>query len=210
MKKLISILIVALILVGCQKTVDNDEGELVIVNTDSSSYNYVKPFETTYNRFEHSSVYSGKDYMEIGSGLLEISKEHFSTSDYDVKEGAFLTDFKNDYQPLVRYRESTENPFGLNPTRDTVVQVNPNDSVKGPIFVSDIYEVNFVEKKNHEELGGISLALILNQTVRDEESGKNIIVDDKVLYDFATEIAGPKLESYLRKKPELSNVPIMI
>ncbi len=206
MKKLISVLVLAIILVGCGSKVQSDEGELVIVNTDSSSYDYVRPLETSYIRFEHN----GKDYMEIGQGLVDISKEYFSTSDYDLKEGAYLTDFANDYQPLIKYRESKDNPFGLNPVSDVSVRINATKDVKGPIFVNDIHEINFVRKKNHEELGGVSLALVLNQMIYDEETKQYYTADDDVLYDFATEIAAPKLESYLRKKPELSNVPIVI
>lgn len=208
LKKLISLLIVVLFLVGCQSNVEDEDKELVIVNSDSSSYNYVKPLETTYIRFEHSGK-SGKDYMEIGKGLTEISKEYFSPSDYDIKEGTILTDYKNDYQPLILLRESKDNPFGLNPMRDTKVAVNKNTEVTGPIFVSDIYEVNFVSKKDHSELAGAAFSLVLNKTVVGDD-GQQVVVDDDVLYNFATEIAGPKLESYLRKKPELSNVPILI
>lgn len=205
MKKITSLLIIALLLVACSKPIEEDEGELVIVNTDTSSYNYVKPLESSYIRFEHG----GTDYMEIGQGLVEISKEYFSTSDYDLKEGSVLSDYRNDYYPLVKEAEGKDNPFGLNPSSDASVQVNKSESVKGPVFVSDIHEVNFVSKKNHDELAGVALALVLNKTITGDD-GEEVIVADDVLYQFATEVAGPKLEAYLRKKPELSSVPILI
>lgn len=204
MKKIISLIVIALILVACGSSDEVDDNNIVIVNNDTSSYNFVKPIDSKYIRFEHSS----KDYIEIGEGLVEISKEFFSTSEYDLKEGTYLSDFKNDYQPLVKYRESTDNPYGLNPEGSTTVKVNKIDEVAGPIFVEDILELNFVSKKNHSELGGLSLALVLNGTIY--RDGVPISVDEDVLYDFATEIAGPKLESYLRKKAELANVPIVI
>lgn len=206
MKKIISILIALMFIVGCtNKTIEEDNGSVTIVNTDKSDYNYVAPFDATYSRFNHNV----KDYMEIGKGLVEISKEYFPTATYDLKEGVITSSYKNEFQPLIHLRESKDNPFGLNPEGTTVVKVNDQTEVTGPLLVSDLYEVNFVTKTNPEDIAGISLALVLNKSIRDD-NGNAVSVDDKVLYEFATEIAGPKLESYLRKKPELNNVPIVI
>ena len=202
MKKLISLLIISLLIVGCGQNNDEEES-VVLVEGEVGDYRYVIPFESNYVRFSHSGI----DYKEIGKGLVDLSKQHYDPSKYYLKEGSILKDYRADYQPLLN-RESGDNPYGLNPHSDTKVFVNSNNEVSGPIFVSDIYEINFVESKDPDTIAAVSIALVLNKTIND--NGRSIIVDDKVLYDFGTEIAGPKLESYLRKKPELVNTPIMI
>lgn len=204
MKKVISLLVLALLIVGCSSSEPIDE-DILVINTDSSSYDHVFPYEKSYNRFFHS----GKDYKQIGEGLVEISKSYFPTDEYNLKEGSVITDFDNDYHPLINTRESTENPYGLNPERNTSIKVNANSEVEGPFFVSGLYEINFVSKEENNELAGMSLALVLNKTILDNDS-KPVTVDDDVLYQFGTEVAGPKLESYLRKKSELANIPIVI
>lgn len=204
MKKIISLIIIALILVGCSQEEIVDEN-VVIINTDEGGYDYVYPIVSTYSRFFHT----GKDYKEIGKGLVDISKDTFETQKYDLKEGTILTDYANDFQPLVHLRESTDNPYGLNPQRDTQIQVNDVTMVTGPLLVNDIYEINFVDKENDDEIAGISVAIVLNKTINGD-NGLPVEVDDDILYNFGTEIAGPKLESYLRKKPALVNIPIVI
>lgn len=205
MKKIINLLIISLFIIGCVNNVDNDDETVVLVAGDTDDYDYVLPFDSNYVRFSHS----GKDFMEIGKGLVELSKAYYSPSKYYLKEGSVLSDYRNDYQPLVKLRESSDNPFGLNPHRDTKLKVNATTEVTGPILVSDIFEVNFMEAKNSDEIAGVSLALVLNKSIFDDK-GDLVSVDDNILYEFGTEIAGPKLESYLRKKPELNNTPIMI
>lgn len=204
MKKIISLIILAIFIVGCGNT-EVDDNDILVINTDSSSYDHVVPYENSYNRFFHSS----KDYKEIGQGLVEISKDYFPTDEYDLKEGIVIRNYNDDYHPLVKLRESTDNPYGLNPERSLKLKVNETTEVSGPFLVSDIYEIDFVAKEEKNELAGVSLALVLNKTIFDG-NGSPILVDDKVLYSFGTEVAGPKLESYLRKKPELANIPIVI
>ncbi len=204
MKKIISILIISLLIMACAKN-DVEDDPVVLVSGDSSDYKYVIPFDSNYVRFAHIA----SEYMEIGKGLVELSKEYYDTSKYYLKEGSVLGDYRNDYQPLVKLRESTDNPSGLNPHRDTKLKVNENSEVTGPLLVSDIFEIDFMSTKNTDEIAGVSLALVLNKSIYDD-NGNLVVVDDNILYEFGTEIAGPKLESYLRKKPELNNTPIMI
>ena len=206
MKKLISLLLISFMLVGCFNDVEEVEEEpVVVVKGEQGNYNYVLPFESNHLRFSHA----GTDYVEIGQGLVEASKESFPISSHSLKEGQILSDYSNDFQPLILLRESQDNPIGLNPNRDTKVKVNDKDEVTGPIFVSDLFEVNFVSTKNPKKLTGASYALVLNNTITGDDK-RPVLVDDDILYEFATKIAGPKLESYLRKKPELSGVPIVI
>lgn len=206
MKKIISLLIVSVMLVGCFSDNDIDEeNPVVVVKSEQGNYDYVLPFESNHLRFSHPGV----EYVEVGQGLIEASKEYFPIASNSLKEGDILSDYSNDYQPLVMLRESSDNPIGLNPNRDTKVKVNSESDVTGPIFVSDLFEVNFVSNKNTDKMTGASYALVLNKTIEDDD-GRVVSVDDKVLYEFATKIAGPKLESYLRKKPKLSGVPIVI
>ena len=206
MKKIIKVLILSLFLVGCfTNEKPSDDEPVVVVKSDQGNYNYVLPFESNYLRFEHQAI----DFIEIGQGLIEISKDYFSISSNSLKEGNILSSYREDYQPLIMLRESSENPVGLNPHRDTKVKVNANTEVTGPRFVTDLFEVDFVSSKNTSTLTGASFALVLNRTIMDDNN-RPAVVDDDILYEFATKIAGPKLESYLRKKPQLSGVPIVI
>ncbi|NLC55017.1 MAG: hypothetical protein GX769_03965 [Erysipelothrix sp.] len=206
MKKIISLLLISMVLVGCFSNNDDVvEEEVVVVKSDQGDYDYVLPFESNHLRFSRS----GTDYIPIGKGLVEASKEYFPVNAHSLKEGSIITDYRDDYRLLIDLRENSENPVGLNPFRETKVKVNPTTEVTGPIFISDLFEVNFVAKKNNKKLTGASFALVLNKTILDENNNR-VTVDDDVLYDFGTKIAGPKLESYLRKKPELSGVPIMV
>lgn len=206
MKKIISLVLISFILVGCFSNDEPVEEEpVVVVKGEQGNYNYVLPFESNYLRFQRASI----DYIQIGQGLIEISKDYFPISSNSLKEGNILGDYREDYQPLVMLRESSENPVGLNPHRDTKVKVNANAEVTGPIFVADLFEVDFMSSKNTSKLTGASFALVLNKTIMDDNN-RPVIVDPDILYEFATKIAGPKLESYLRKKPQLSGVPIVI
>ena len=206
MKKIISLLLISFILVGCFSNNEPDEDEpIIVVKGEQGNYNYVLPFESNYLRFEHNAT----DHNEIGQGLVELSKGYFPVTSNSLKEGNILGDYRGDYQPLIMLRESSENPVGLNPHRDTKVKVNANTEVTGPIFVTDLFEVDFVSSKNTSKLTGASFALVLNKTITDDD-GRPVTVDQDILYEFATKIAGPKLESYLRKKPQLSGVPIVV
>lgn len=207
MKKIISLVLVAVMLVGCffdSKPVE-EKDPIVVVKSEEGNYDYVLPFESNYIRFSHPAT----DYMEIGQGLIEISKDYFSISENSLKEGNVISDFHKEFRPLVLLREGTDNPVGLNPQADIKVKVNSATEVSGPFFISDLFEVDFVSRKDNNKLTGAAFALVLNKTITDDNK-RLVTVDDDVLYEFATNIAGPKLESYLRKKPELINLPIVI
>lgn len=206
MKKIISLLILSLILVGCFNNNDEpDEEPIVVVKGEQGNYNHVLPFESNHLRFSRPGV----DYIEIGKGLIHLSKDYFSISNHSIKEGEILSDYSKEYRPLIQVKESQDNPVGLNPSADTKVKVNEQDEVTSPSLISDLFEINFVSSKNTQKLTGASFAIVLNKTIRNDDD-KLVVVDDKVLYEFATKTAGPKLESYLRKKTELSGVPIVI
>lgn len=206
MKKTIILLLLALVLTGCiNESPEITEEPTVVIKGEQGNYNHVVPFDSNKLRFHRP----GANYKEIGQGLIHLSKEYFPISSNDLKEGDIVADYNQEFRPLIFLRESQENPVGLNPSRETKVKVNDKTEVTGPRFISDLFEINFVSSKNADKMTGAAFALVLNKTINGDDA-RQVVVDDKVLYEFATKIAGPKLESYLRKKPELSGVPIMI
>lgn len=206
MKKILGLLLLSLMLTGClNQSPEITEEPTVVIKGEQGNYNHVVPFDSNSLRFHRP----GSNYKEIGQGLIYLSKEYFPVSTNDLKEGNIVADYNKEFRPLIFLRESQNNPVGLNPSKETKVKVNDKTEVTGPLLISDLFEINFVSNKNADKMTGAAFALVLNKTISGDDS-RQVTVDDKVLYEFATKIAGPKLESYLRKKPELSGVPIVI
>lgn len=173
---------------------------------ESGDYGAVLPFTSSDSRQKHTLTSRNlSDTLNIGTGLLDYSKQHFSSSDYLMQEGQFLSyDIldASDYTTGLLGTERDENPDGLNPNSDTEFDTG-NGSVKGAILVRDIYETNFVKNK---EIKGLGLVIVMNSQVGD----KSLAVTDEKLVNYGEE-AGRKLVSYMRKMPEIGDdMPIYI
>lgn len=202
MNKWLSLLLVFGLLVGCSAQEEDDSN--VVIESHTGSYAYKAPYESNHIRFHHAS----KDSMEIGEGLFELSKEYFSVNDYLLSEGQVIDEYEAEFLPLIHRRESKENPIGLNPSRDTELDLGKGQKVKGPFIIHDLYEINFMNKGNSEELAGIAMALVVHDTVEDDK-GRKIKIDDDILYEISIN-AGRKLESYLRKSTEVADIPMLL
>lgn len=204
MKKLIIILSL-LFLFACQSESAGPSVQ-VIERIDKDDYMMLLPFSASPIRNYHGTYLGRTDFMEIGSRLEAKSKEHFSPDTYYLAEGQVLTNAL--LSQLVR-RESTTNPYGLNPPAESDFLVGTsNISVKNAVVVADVMEIDFHIRENQDyPLAGISMAIVLNQRLRTEEG--SVTITDEVLYDYGTNM-GRKLDRFVRSLTDLENIPLFI
>ncbi len=200
-KWLLPLLCIGILLTACsQKEDENVENMIETKALESGEYGATLPFLSSSSRQQHQlrSV-SLIDNLYIGTGLLNYAKAHFSVNNYTMQEGQFLV-----YDELSNLlgRESSSNSDALNPASGTSFDTG-NGTIKDPVLVRDIYEVDFIRDK---ETRGVALALVLNAYVGDNDTK----VNDNRLQAFGEE-AARKLVSYMRKMPEIGDsVPIYI
>jgi len=101
--------------------------------------------------------------VSFENGLLNFSKDHFSTSNYVFQEGQYL-DAKTAEKWL--NRESKDNPDGLNPKDN-----GKTDDKRIPMYLQTIEEQDFmVQSGNDVKLDGIVIGLAMNtQDVYEKE-----------------------------------------
>lgn len=204
MKKLILFLSL-LFLVACQSETTGPDVQ-VINRIDKDDYMMLLPFSASPIRNYHGTYLGRTDFMEIGSRLEAKSKEHFSPEEYYLAEGQVLT---NALLGQLVKRESTDNPYGLNPPKDSDFLIGTSDiSVKDAVVVADVMEIDFhIEEGNEYPLAGISLAIVLNQNLRTKDSF--VTITDQVLYDYGTNM-GRKLDRFIRSLTDLEDIPLFI
>lgn len=205
-------LAMVLILSGCGKHNSNSIVESTTA-IKSDEYAAMLPFKSSSSRYIHSSLNTDlRENMVIGSGLMELSKQYFSPKQYAYREGEFLTYDALDATRADRVgllgRTSEKNPNGMNLPIDT--EIETNHGIKKisatDVLLIDIYEIDWYDDK---DLGGISLAIVLNDKIGNSE--KPDIVSDEKLRAYGEEV-GRKTVNYLRKThPEIkSKMPIYV
>ena len=204
MKKLILIMSL-MFLVACQSEPSGPAMQ-VIERIDKDDYQMLFPFKASPVRNYHGIYLGRTDFMEIGSRLEAKSKEHFSPEEYYLAEGQVLTNAL--LIQLVR-RESTDNPYGLNPPKDSNFLIGTSDiSVKDAVVVANVVEINFhIEENNEYPLAGMALAIVLNQNLRTDNGF--VTITEQVLYDYGTNM-GRKLDRFIRGLTDLENIPLFI
>ncbi|MDD3924184.1 MAG: CamS family sex pheromone protein [Erysipelotrichaceae bacterium] len=195
---------------GCKNNEDEIDKEIILTETNKGEYAYVIPYEATDTRNYHGTYQSRHDIIEIGSGLERYSKAYFNPDDYYALEGKIIT---RDILLTLVARESETNAQGLNPSKGSSFKTgNGNDEVVDAVIVTDVFELDFIEKDNQDlTVDGITLAMIVNkrQTVNINGITKEYTLSDDRLWEFASN-AGRKLESYLRTFEQVADKPIYI
>ncbi len=203
MLKKIGVVLLVLLLAGCQK--QDAETKNVLMETNEGSYTYLIPFKATDTRNYHSTYQSRYDINEIGAGLEEYSHAYFSTEDYYAQEGQIIN--RSILSDLVG-RESDTNPQGLNPAKGSEFMISDSRSLVDAVIVTDVFELDFVKKTGSlDEVSGITLAIVVNQ--EQSVNGSTYRIKEDRLWDYATN-AGRKLESYLRTLQSVENTPILL
>jgi protein involved in sex pheromone biosynthesis len=204
MKKVIVFL--SLILLSSCATDSTGDDPTIIERLDNNEYSMILPFVASEVRQYHGTYLGRADFLEIGSRLEDKSKEHFNVEDYYLSEGQVLTN--TELSRLVR-RESTENPYGLNPPSGSEFLVGTsNISVLDAVVVADVVEIDFYQQSGGEiKLAGMSFAIVLNQSLSSPDGLIN--VSDQVLYDYGSNM-GRKLDRYIRSLSDMEDMPIYI
>lgn len=208
MKKIVALLVIALVLTGCKDAKETIETQTAndVSTTDSldDTFYRVVNFNTNLSREEYySSFGSTMDFQTIGRELQILSTEHFSTNDYYMSEGQYLKTADLN-QLLRRDADTSKYPHTLQAQRGTTI-----GSVENPIMVSTVHEQDYYEKNGADYvLKGISLAIVLDP--RDENNkALSTSMDEDTVKTFGRESIN-KLYSYLQTKDDLKNVPANI
>lgn len=208
MKKIVALLIGALLLTGChdaKETVENQTANDVSTtdSLDNSFYRVVN-FNTNLNRDNYyTSFGQTSDFQTVGRELQILSTAHFSTNDYYMSEGQYLkTEDMN--KLLKRSNDPKEYPHTL--------QVQRGESIGGvenPIMVSTVHEQDYYRKEgNNYELKGVSVAIVLDP--RDEKNNRlSTSMDESIVAEFGRKAIN-ELYSYLQTKKDLKDVPANI
>lgn len=208
-KKILLTFLVLVLVTGC---IPEDKGETVeeekpisILEPKKGDYSILLPFQYSPLRQEYANYFREADMMEVGSRLLDKSKEHFDPKKYYVSEGSLINEDR--YYSLLGY-QSDQNPNGLNlkpfELKDGKVTIND------PKFVSDIMEVNFHKTQDVNKIDGMSIALVLKRVqVLDAKIGSTHKLSDEVLYEVGRTL-GLRLYSYITSLEGMSDIPIYI
>ncbi|MTT33026.1 CamS family sex pheromone protein [Terrilactibacillus sp. BCM23-1] len=189
----------------------------LIPKMNKKDYQSLKP---TGNSSDSTRGYIGYgvnnrvDIDQLETGLMDMSKSVFSPDDYVFQSGQYLS--QQDIDNML-YRKSKKTPNGLNPPLGKGKTVR-DQAMNSPKILSYILEQDYLKStgKNKYELGGISLAISLNQVYTDkvtDKAGKQYDVK-KTLNVSQVKQQGKtiaqKVLQQVRQKNGLGNVPIFI
>lgn len=207
MRKLFLLLLV-FVLVACGQSVEEETdkpNETVSVGGGAGEYSILMPFKISPLRQEYANNYRETDLMEMGRGLIEESKEFFSTKTYSIGEGSVITP-KRYYELLGR--ESESNVYGLN--KEGNLELEDGTVLERPQYISNIVELNFHKTNNREQVDGVSVALVMKRIqILDATIGSTTRLTDDVLYQVGIPL-GQQLHSYLRTLEGMGDIPIYI
>lgn len=201
--------------VGCgDKDKEKESGEALEVIKEGD-YAALLPYQSSDASIKHATLNTNMiDTLQIGTGLMELSKEYFSSDTHTFREGEFLDfdtlDAATDQSSglLGRFNKKT-NSIGLNPAIKDEFPVEGGDTVKigaSDILLLDIQEFDWYK---NGELAGLSLAFVLNDEVGEENNTQRIREDKMDVYAKETV---RKAVNYIRKKiPGVGNdLPIFV
>ena len=192
-----------LVLGGCNKEdknkADNDKSSEETKAINEGEYSALLPFSVSDAGQKHAQMQTNlSDTLTIGTGLMELSKEYFSSKTYAFRGGKYLDyntlDASADNSGLLG-RTSKKNANGLNPAVGDVFPTDDGDKkiTANDVLLLDIFEYDWYQNK---ELKGLSLALVFNDKIGTEPKEATIDSDKMKLYG---EECARKLVNYLRK-----------
>ena len=151
--------------VGCgDKDKEKESGEALEVIKEGD-YAALLPYQSSDASIKHATLNTNMiDTLQIGTGLMELSKEYFSSDTHTFREGEFLDfdtlDAATDQSSglLGRFNKKT-NSIGLNPAIKDEFPVEGGGTVKigaSDILLLDIQEFDWYK---NGELAGLSWPL---------------------------------------------------
>lgn len=205
MRKINKVMITAVLtflLSACSATNSHQATEL-----SSGDYAAILPYETSDTRVKHLGILSDIDMrIQIEDGLMELSKAHFSPNSVAYKTHAFLDYDELDATDGSRGLLGTlrdDNPNGLNPGKNEDFDTG-NGKVNGPTILVDIYELDWY---NNDELKGISIGLVVNDRVGEDD----VKIKAANMRQYL-EVSSTKLVNYMRSRfnEVTDSIPIYI
>lgn len=206
MKKLLISLSILLLASCASSQTQPNEGNL-IESLNQDDYAVLIPFESSPVRSYHGTYLGKADFMEVGARLLTKTKSVFDPKTYFISEGQVLT--PSLLGQLVK-RESSDNPYGLNPPSGSNFQTGINEvSVLDAVLVADVVETDFYTGSSMDPvLSGIAFAMVLNDQIS-QADGTLVPVDPQRLYEYASDM-GRKLERFIRTLADMEDIPVYI
>lgn len=220
-KKQIGLFLCVLLILGvsgCNKenefeNNDNNYQEITTSAVSEDDYDALLPFRSLDSSTKGEQSASLLDSFNISFGLMELSKEYFSTSKHTYKESQFLTydilDASVSSTGLLGHYDPENNPMGMNPQIDSEMElqdgankkITENDNV-----INNIYELDWYESK---ELRGISIAVVLNNKIGEKK--KPDTLSDQALHTYGEEVSGRVVEFLREKYPQIGDtLPIYV
>ncbi len=206
MKKIL--LILSLIaLTACSSNTDATV-DLNLINSNSQGdYAVLIPFESSPVRAYHGTYLGKADFMEVGARLSEKSKDYFDPDNYYMSEGQVLD--IDELTDLVT-RESSDNPYGLNPPSGSEFVTGVGDiTVLNAVAIADVVELDFYSgSASNPELSGLAFAIVLNDQLRTSDGSYTSVTETR-LYEYGSDM-GRKLERYIRTLANMESIPVYI
>lgn len=228
--------VLMLALTGCQKNEDN-ENSVIVEPIKKGNYGFALPYVSSSTSVIHNKYQSNRmDSYFMGEQALELSKPYFDPSSCFASEGQVLSSeeyerFDASYRGLGLLKYKTDyNPEGLNPEKGTYVPSGTGINMYNAILVSDILEIDFVDKDG--KAVGYQFTIVLNENItyydaqldangnpltdKDgnvlvQSEAKKAKITTQQLYTYGSLEAGQRLVSYLRNNhPEVGDLPIQI
>ncbi len=206
MKKIL-LLSLFLMLSACTSTSD-EQSDLHLINSiQKGDYSMLIPFESSPVRAYHGTYLGRADFLEVGDRLSEKSKEYYNPDQYYLAEGQVLD--IDQLSALVK-RESSDNPYGLNPPSGSQFVTGVGDlSILNAVVVADVVELDFYSgASSNPELNGLAFAIVLNDQLKDS-SDNYVSVTQSRLYEYGSDM-GRKLERYIRTLTNMESIPVYI
>lgn len=213
-KGIIFALSAMMLLAGCgSKDNSGSSDQIKVKPIEEGDYETILGQESNQARIlNNKSSGSMFDVYEIGKGLQELAKAHFSADSYQVQEGQLLT-----YSSLAASQngllgnQSDDNKTGLNPKVGEAFDLGNGDTTDDPFILTGIQEIDFLQ---NGDLSGVAIAMVMRQEwYEDHESGlyqvKKEMTDEK--FRLFGEEAARKLVNNLRALPEVGDeMPIYV
>lgn len=195
MKKYIISFLCLFMLTGCNT---KNEVSTIDLEFDNNYYQIYNPYKKgVANNYVVNNVLNNYDVLDVESSLMELSTTYFKTNNSYYQAGQYLKE--SELKTLLGSEELNR------ATKLNIDNININ-----PIYISSIYEQNYLASNGH--LKGISLAIVLNpyQAYKNAYGSYNYkIVDSNTLFEFGQAVAN-KLLKYMHSKEKLVDTKILL
>ncbi len=199
-----------------QEILSNEEGETregsQAPSISSLTGDYYRPiirdgrYQTSESRGITLELNSSANIKSFEKGLLDLSKQYFSTDEHFFEEGQYIP------EDVVRSwlgRESEDNPNGLNPENNGETEAD----ARNPIYIETILEQDYyIETEEGLRLAGITIGLGMNSIDYFQKEAYGTVYEDPIPSEEILAVGQEMAQTILQRMREvedLQNVPIV-